>query len=169
MSFIAKAISDVFDFVIGVVEDVIDFAVEEIIQPVAKAIGNVVEAIIEDPIATIASIAATVTGNAWAIPLINGADTLAKGGNFGDALKSAAVGWVAPKVGSYVSGAVTGATGSAVAGSIAGSTASSAVRGNDLKTALLGGIKQIYLLEILASLSSTQILKRHLIKELKLI
>ena len=87
MSFIAKAISSVFDFVIGVVEDVIDFAVEEIIQPVAKAIGNVVEAIIEDPIATIASIAATVTGNAWAIPLINGADTLAKGGNFGDVLK----------------------------------------------------------------------------------
>ena len=38
MSFIAKAISSVFDFVIGVVEDVIDFAVEEIIQPVAKTI-----------------------------------------------------------------------------------------------------------------------------------
>lgn len=140
MAFIANAISDVFDFVIGVVEDVIEFAVEEIIQPVATAIGDVVEAVIDDPIATIASVAATVTGNLWAVPLINGADTLAKGGNFGDVLKSVAVGYVAPKIGSYVTGAVTGATGSVVAGNIAGSAVEAGARGGDLRSALLGGV-----------------------------
>ena len=89
--FIANAIGDVFDFVIGAVEDVISFAVEEIIQPVATAVGDVVEAVIKDPIATIATIAATVAQQYWAIPLINAADTLAKGGNIGDALKSAVI------------------------------------------------------------------------------
>ena len=134
--FIANAISDVFDFVIGVVEDVISFAVEEIIQPVATAVGDVVEAVIKDPIATIASIAATVSGQLWAIPLINAADTLAKGGNFGDVLKGIALNWVAPKVGSFV----TDAVGNDVFGKIAGSVASGAVRGGDLKSALAGAV-----------------------------
>jgi len=69
--FIANAIGDVFEFVIGAVEDVGSFVVEEIIQPVATAVSDVVEAVIDDPIATIATIAATITpGMQWAVPLI---------------------------------------------------------------------------------------------------
>jgi hypothetical protein len=136
---VVNVVEDVVETVVGVVEDVADFVVEEIIEPVAKVVDTVVTAVIEDPVATIASVAATVTGNMWAVPLINGADTLAKGGNIGDVLKSAAVGYVAPKVGSYVSGAVTGATGNAVVGSVAGATASGVVKGKSLKDALISG------------------------------
>ena len=64
----------------------------------------------------------------------------AEGGNFGDVLKSVAVGYVAPKIGSYVTGAVTGATGSVVAGNIAGSAVEAGARGGDLRSALLGGV-----------------------------
>ena len=67
-------------------------------------------------------------------------DTLAKGGNFGDVLKSVAIGYVAPKLGSYVTGAVTGATGSVVAGNIIGGAAEAGARGGDLRSALLGGV-----------------------------
>ena len=133
--FIANAIGDVFEFVIGAVEDVGSFVVEEIIQPVATAVSDVVEAVIDDPIATIATIAATITpGMQWAVPLINAADTLAKGGNIGDVLKSAALGYIAPKAGSYVSEAITGAT-----GNILGAGVKGAIQGGDLRSALLGG------------------------------
>ena len=133
--FIANAIGDVFEFVIGAVEDVGSFVVEEIIQPVATAVSDVVEAVIDDPIATIANIAATVSGNLWAVPLINGADTIAKGGSFGDVLKSVALDWIAPKVGSYVSGAITGAT-----GNILGAGVKGAIKTGDLRGAILGGV-----------------------------
>ena len=137
---VVSVVEDVVETVVGVVEDVADFVVEEIIEPVVKTVETVVEAVIDDPIAAIATVAAYATGNAWAVPLINAADTAAKGGNVGDILKSAAIGYVAPKAGSYVSGAVTGATGSAVAGSVAGAAASGVVKGKNLKDALIGGV-----------------------------
>ena len=136
---IVKVVEDVVEVVVGAVEDVAEFVVEEIIEPIVKVVDTVVTAVIEDPIATIATVAATVTGNMWAIPLINGADTLAKGGNIGDALKSVAIGYVAPAAGSYVSGAVTSATGSVIAGKVIGATASGVVKGKSLEDALISG------------------------------
>ena len=140
MSFVFNAIGDVFEFVIGAVEDVVSFAVEEIIEPVWKATGDVIEAVMDDPIATIASIAATVSGQLYLLPIINAADTLAKGGNFGDVLKGIALNWIAPKFGEYVSGAVTDMLGNDVFSSFAGSVASGAARGGDLRSAILGSV-----------------------------
>lgn len=94
MGFVADFISDVFDAAVSVVKGVV------------KAVANVVEAALKDPITTIAKVAAYATGNAWAIPLIDGASTLAKGGDLGDAIKVAAIsygtGKLATKVGTPV-------------------------------------------------------------------
>ena len=137
---VVKVVEDVAEVVVGVVEDVVEFAVEEIIKPVVKVVDTVVTAVIEDPVATILTVAAAVTpGMQWTIPLIQGADTLAKGGSFEDALKSVAIGYVAPVAGNYVSGAVTSATGSVIAGKVAGATASGVVKGKSLKDALISG------------------------------
>ena len=78
----------------------------KITKAVVNAAVDVVKAAVNDPITTIAKVAAYATGNAWAIPLIDGASTLAKGGDLGDAVKAAAISYgtqqIATKVGTPV-------------------------------------------------------------------
>ena len=45
---------------------------------------------------------AIATGNAWAIPLIDGASAAANGGDLGDVLKTVAVSYVAGEIGAEV-------------------------------------------------------------------
>ena len=99
MSAVVKAVTKVVKWVGEAIGDVIDFAVEEIIEPVFEFVGDTVKALMDDPIATIAKVVALATGNAWAIPLIDGASTAANGGNFGDVMKSVAISYVAGKLG----------------------------------------------------------------------
>jgi hypothetical protein len=99
LSAVVKAVTKVVKWVGDAIEDVIDFAVEEIIEPVFEFVGDTVKALMDDPIATIAKVVALATGNAWAIPLIDGASTAANGGDFGDVMKSVAISYVAGKVG----------------------------------------------------------------------
>ena len=94
---------DVVEDVVGAVGDAIEWVVDEVIEPVVEGVGDVIEAVLDDPITTIAKVAAVATGQLWAIPLIDGASTIAKGGDLDDALKSAAVSYVGGKVGSTVS------------------------------------------------------------------
>jgi hypothetical protein len=98
---------DVIEGAVDLVGDVVDVAVD-VVEDVAETVGDVVENAIENPIATIGTIAAIAaapyTGGAslnW-IPAINAANTLAEGGSFEDALKSAAISYVAQNVGQYV-------------------------------------------------------------------
>lgn len=99
MSAVVKAVTKVVKWVGDAIEDVIDFAVEEIIEPVFEFVGDTVKALMDDPLTTIAKVVALATGNAWAIPLIDGASTAANGGSFGDVMKSVAISYVAGKVG----------------------------------------------------------------------
>jgi hypothetical protein len=99
LSAVVKRVKKVVKWVGEAIGDVIDFAVEEIIEPVLEFVGDTVEALMDDPLTTIAKIVAIATGNAWAIPLIDGASTAAKGGDFGDVMKSVAISYVAGKVG----------------------------------------------------------------------
>ena len=69
---------------------------DEVVKPVGKAVENVLTS---DVGQFVVKAAAALTGNAWAIPLIDGAATIANGGSFGDALKSAAISYVGGKVG----------------------------------------------------------------------
>ena len=99
MSAVVKAVTKVVKWVGDAIEDVIDFAVEEIIEPVFEFVGDTVKALMDDPLTTIAKVVAIATGNAWAIPLIDGASVAANGGDFGDVMKSVAISYVAGKVG----------------------------------------------------------------------
>lgn len=92
---ITKAVGDA-------VVDVVDFVVDDIIDPVMTTVGNVIDAALDDPIKTIAQVAAIATGNAWALPLIEGADVAIAGGDLGDVLEATAKAYVAQQVGSYV-------------------------------------------------------------------
>ena len=97
---------DIVEDVVGAVGDAVEWVVDEVVEPVISGVGDVIEAALDDPITTIAKVAATVaSGGAylWTIPLIDGASTLAQGGDIGDALKSAAVSYVGGKVGDVVS------------------------------------------------------------------
>src|SRR6056300_1496518 len=85
---------DIVEDVVGVVGDAVEWVVDEVVEPVVSGVGDVIEAALDDPITTIVKVAAVATGNTWALPIIDGASTLAQGGDLGDALKSAAVSYV---------------------------------------------------------------------------
>lgn len=98
----ARIITDVFEDVFEAVGDVFEWVIDEVIDPVMTVVTNVIEAAIDNPIKTIAQIAAIATGNTWALPLIEGADVAAKGGDIGDVLEATAKAYVVQKFSSYV-------------------------------------------------------------------
>ena len=127
-----------YDPVVKVVENVVlkpiakaaDWVIDKVIDPVMSTVSSVIQAALDDPLKTIAQVAAVATGNAWALPLIEGTAVAAKGGSVEDVLKATATAYVAQTVGSYVGGAantaVAKATDSALAGQIFGSGAGAA-------------------------------------------
>ena len=159
MAFAVRIINKVVDVgvdlitgTVDIIADIVDFAVDEIIQPVVNGIGDVIEYAMDNPIEAIAKIGLTIASGgayAWAIPLVDGAATLAKGGNIGDAIKASAISYVGGKVGGTVSKFVDPALasagyGSTVSAAISGGTKSAAtalVYGQDpLKAFATGGI-----------------------------
>jgi hypothetical protein len=124
-----------------------EWVYDEVITPVADAVGDVLRSDIGQ---FVLKAAATITpGMQWAVPLIDAAGTLARGGDIGDALKSAAISYVGTKVGNVVGEtvgqSVASATGSATVGQIVGAGAGRAsvalVMGQDpVKAFISGGI-----------------------------
>jgi len=102
LSFLVDAVVGVVDWIGEGFKDVFEFAVDEIVKPVIEFTGEFAEGMTENPIATLAKIVAISTGNAWAIPLIDGAQVAADGGSLGDVIKTVAVSYVAGKVGGEV-------------------------------------------------------------------
>ena len=146
---VVGAVGDAISSVGKAVFKLADFVVDKIIDPVLSTVSNVIQAALDNPIKTIAQVAAIATGNAWALPLIEGADVAAKGGDLGDVLEATAKAYVAQEIGSYVGGkassAVAKATDSAIAGQIVGSGAAAAsvavVTNQDpLKAFISGGV-----------------------------
>ena len=150
---VKKVVGGVKNIVTGAVDavvNVVDWAVDKVIEPVVKGVGSVIKYVADNPIEAIAKVALTLTGQAWAIPLLDGALVVAKGGNIGDAVKAAAISYAGGKLGAtagqYASAAVTKATGSAIVGQIVGQGTKSAttalVYGQDpLKAFATGGIQ----------------------------
>lgn len=93
---------DIVEDVGGAIGDAVEWVADEVIEPVVKTVGQVVQSAIDDPLKTIAQIAAVATGQAWALPLIEAADVAIAGGDIGDVLLSAATTFVAGEVGSFV-------------------------------------------------------------------
>ena len=147
MGGVVDAIEDGFDAIGEFVEDVGDFVGE-----IGNAIGdagawiddNVLQPMLDDPVKTIATVAAIATGNAYLVPYINAADAAAKGGSIADIGKAYAISYVAGEAGAKVGTAVAGQTGSQAAGNIArgatrGATSSALKGGDPLTGALMGG------------------------------
>jgi len=101
-----KAVESVGEAVGNAVEDVGNFVNKEVIQPVAEAVENTVQAAIDDPIGTAVKVAAISTGNPYLIAAANTGVALAKGASMDDALeagaKAAAFSYVAQGVSDYV-------------------------------------------------------------------
>ena len=142
--------SVVIDFIkdpIGTIHDTIQGGGDILGDIVNPVLGPVHDVIHDDPVKAVAQIAAIATGNAWALPLIEGADVAQNGGDVGDILEAAAKVYVAQQVGSmageYAGTATQTATSSEVAasviGSTAGATASGIILGQDPIEALKTG------------------------------
>lgn len=89
MGGVASFVSDVFEGAGDIIGDVVD-AAGDAVEWVGETVTNVVESALDDPVKTAIQIAAVSTGNAWALPYIEGADVLEEGGSIEDALKGAA-------------------------------------------------------------------------------
>lgn len=112
-----KPVVKAVEWVGDTVSDGVDWVVDKVIDPVMNTVSNVIEAAIDNPAKTIAQIAAIATQQYWALPLIEGADVAAKGGDLGDVLEATAKAYVMQEVGSYVGKAAGSYAGEAVAGS----------------------------------------------------
>jgi hypothetical protein len=130
-------------------KDAKDFVVDDVVKPVVGVIDSVVDVILDDPIKAAAQIAAIATGNAWALPLIEGADAVSEGAEIGEILERTAKAYVAQQVGGAVGQKAGAAAASAGAGEVAstvigagtGNAASAVVLGQDpVKAFVTGGI-----------------------------
>lgn len=103
---------------VGEVTGVNDWVADNVTDPVLDFAGDFVDGLMDDPIATVAKVAAIATGNTWAIPLIDGANVAVNGGDIGDVFKAVAVSYVAQtvgaEVGDYASEAISESVGNAV-------------------------------------------------------
>ena len=147
---VVDVITAPIEWIGDVVSDVGEWAVDEIVDPVFDAVDDVIDAVEDDPVKAIATVAAVATGNAWAIPLIEGADVAQNGGDIGDILEATAKAYVAQQVGSYAgqyageaaAAAGTGETAATILGTASGQAASAAVLGEDpVQAFITGGIK----------------------------
>ena len=139
---------DLFDKAVDLVEGVIDvvldageWVVDTIVKPVIDGVGDIVDYALDNPIEAISMLATTVLAGptaallgttttavtaaaTWAIPLASGANTLAKGGDIGDAIKAATLSYAGTTAGKfagqYAQTAVSQATGSNVAAQVIG-------------------------------------------------
>jgi len=82
MSAVVDAVSDAVSGVVDAVGDAVEWA--------GDTVGKVVDSVMDDPLKAVVQVAAVATGNAWALPVIEGVDVLEEGGSLEDALKGAA-------------------------------------------------------------------------------
>ena len=116
-------------------------AVGKVVQSAGNIVSGVVKGIASNPLKAIATVAAVATGNAWAIPIIDGVDALAHGATIGQALTTAAASYV----GNFVAGALPigdlglgGTLTSAAQGAVRGAV-TSAIQGKSIADGAVGG------------------------------
>jgi len=102
MSAVVSAVTNVVGGAIDIVGDVADSVVNvaaDAVDTVADTVSGVVEGALDDPIGTMASVAAAATGQYYLLPAISAGKVVANGGDLDDALKSAAITYVAGQAG----------------------------------------------------------------------
>jgi len=86
------------DFVENTLGSAGDF-VENTVSSAGDYVGDQIQEIIDDPVKAGAKVVAVASGNAWALPLIDGIDTIEEGGTIGEGLLSAGKSYVGQQVG----------------------------------------------------------------------
>ena len=86
------------DFVENTLGSAGDF-VENTASSAVDYVGDQIQEIIDDPVKAAAKVAAVASGNAWALPLIEGVDTIEEGGTIGEGLLSAGKSYVGQQIG----------------------------------------------------------------------
>jgi hypothetical protein len=86
------------DFVENTLGSAGDF-VENTASSAVDYVGDQLQEIADDPVKFGAKVAAVASGNAWAIPLIDGIDTIEEGGTIGEGLLSAGKSYAGQQIG----------------------------------------------------------------------
>lgn len=172
MGAVADFVGDVVDTVGDVVETVGDVAGDVVeaagdaVETVGDTVGNVVEGALQDPIGTMASVAAIATQQYYLLPAISAGKVVANGGDLDDALKAAAITYVAGEVGGMAGDQVStaanygtelgsaqtamlaaqdagmgmGTLGGKLAGTVAGAGTGAALSGRDIDQSIMGAL-----------------------------
>jgi flagellar biosynthesis/type III secretory pathway protein FliH len=85
----------------GIFDDLLGDTVDFFTGDVGNIVEDVVNVIKDDPIKAVAQAVAIGTGQAWAIPLIEGVDVVQNGGDLNDVVEGMAKVYVAQTVGTY--------------------------------------------------------------------
>ena len=121
MAPIVKPIKKIIKPIIDIIKDVGDFVQDDIVIPVVEGFEDVYKAIEDDPVRSIAYIAASF-GPVWLLPLVVAADTMESGGDVDDALEASAKAYAMQYVGGEVGAATTTAVGSSTTAATIGAT-----------------------------------------------
>ena len=73
--------------------------VENTVSSAGDFVGNQLQEIVDDPVKAAAKVAAVASGNAWALPIIEGVDTIEEGGTIGEGLLSAGKSYAGQQIG----------------------------------------------------------------------
>ena len=86
------------DFVENTLGSAGDF-VENTASSAVDYVGDQIQEIIDDPVKAAAKVAAVASGNAWALPIIEGVDTIEEGGTLEEGLLSAGKAYAGQQIG----------------------------------------------------------------------
>jgi hypothetical protein len=73
--------------------------VENTVSSAGDFVGNQLQEIVDDPVKAAAKVAAVASGNAWALPIIEGVDTIEEGGTLEEGLLSAGKSYAGQQIG----------------------------------------------------------------------
>jgi len=104
MSAVVSAVTSVVNTVVDAVGDVVE-AVGDVVEKVVDKVGDTVQAVINDPLPTLLSVAGSFVGIPPAVTMA--AVTAARGGDLEDIVLSAGTAYFAPQVGSAISSTVS--------------------------------------------------------------
>ena len=111
MSAVVSFVADVVESVVDAVGDVVE-AVGDVVEKAVDFVGDTVQAIIEDPLPTLLSIAGSFVG--IPPPVTMAAVTAARGGDLEDIVLSAGVAYIAPQATSALSSTLSASIGDAI-------------------------------------------------------
>jgi hypothetical protein len=169
MSAVTEAIGGAFEAAgdaVGTVTDAAfnaaDSVMTEVVQPVADAATQTIDNALANPVQTALQVGAIATGNAWLIPTMNAATSLANGASLEDVAKGALISTAGAYTGSelgmqFADQLDLSDAASKVAGSAISGATSAALRGGDPLQGAVSGAMYNSLGQLIKSDGSTKV------------